>query len=314
MSIRKDELDLACRQASRNLVFDSGGWLDDITAVVTSLQVPAMANSPIATEKLAMLNTFIMVADSLLNLKKPGKGSKSSLPDGLNNPAKIFIAAIKLSLGHVKSRIENQLINIDQILASGRYYDKKVFVDAFRQSAKDMTSDQGNSFLSMVIVPGVLFAGEKRLNEIEGPAMALTYCQNLLSMSQMFNIYATTPDRPDSIETILKRTYKTMLQRIQDIHYVLNQTTGFEETVYVRPQLALIARCIKHFEKQICGPSAKEETIATRNYVSKRVKVLYLYAWNLQVTTADTLVIQVLQNGLEPNPSGHGLAMLDRTH
>jgi len=96
--ITKIELEEAYKQASKELVFDTGGWLDDITTVVSYLKTPAMTNSPIAVEKLALLNTFIMVADSMLGAKKKGKSTKKPLPDGLNNPAKLFILAVKLCL------------------------------------------------------------------------------------------------------------------------------------------------------------------------------------------------------------------------
>ena len=126
--------------------------------------------------------------------------------------------------------------------------------------------------------------------------MAEIYSRNVLNQSQIFNIYDSSEKGQDSLEKIITDTFNIMVTRVQDIHYVLNQPKGLEDTVYVKPPLKVIKRCIEKFEEQICGKDAKLETVATRNYVTNRAKVLYLYAWNLEVTLTDNVVIQVLNN------------------
>ena len=160
MPISKERLALACRTVSKDMVLDPDGWLDNITAVIFALKAPEMANLPIVAEKLALLNTLISFVNALGAAKKIESGGE--LKNDFSNPQKAFLFLVKFGLEEIKSRIDNQISHVDKLLTTGYGIDQKTFLNVFNGAAVNMVSSNQDSFVSKVIVPGVIFTGEKR--------------------------------------------------------------------------------------------------------------------------------------------------------
>lgn len=185
-------------------------------------------------------------------------------------------------------------------------YLKLDYIDIRKNISKDIIagvtevlSDRPDSFLNQVIVPGVSMAGAKRLGQIQSNRMAEIYCTNLLQVSGLFDIYDSTVEGLDSVADTIKKTFRTMAQRMQDIYYAVYQPLGLGGIVYSEPGVRQIQRCIKKYEERLCRGKENRETVANKHIRIKGVGVLLLNAWYLEVIRADETVVRVMA---DPSP------------